>query len=386
LADRLWSDEQAYDAGHHLMIPLHAAFRRGHTGWQGAFAGHFERFVREWAAGATTQNRLNRLQYLYLAAEFLTLAGSSRPALIPDPLPELLQAEIREAWEQVPAWQWGRAPFPGGMRERLLWKLSTPSSVPSYYRAVLGEDLFVLSIAADLKRYADVTGWAALDTALVNDILRSAVLVFHQRAVWRGEGWLFQPGVWADHADFAHAGQPSIGPDLQPAPLPDVAEDVSHSHRFPLWLQSLEAAFPPGTTERAYFQKLRSGLGAQFFGRVLRWPVPLTAPISTSNYMDGRDGVYRWSYITVGLGRGYGPSELSGTLTLGWWAFLPNPEAAALYQDLTHRFPLDSATVALYVGPNTSRVRHDLLTLPAAYSNGFMELLVRLAAELAPGS
>jgi hypothetical protein len=384
LADPLWTDDEAYDAGHYLMVPLHAAFALGNSDWQRAFAEHFERAAGEWVAEPSTpQTQLARLQYLYLAAEFLALAAPTDPSQVPALLPPLLQTEIRRVWEQEPAWQWGRDPFPGGMRERLLWKLSTPSTEPSFHRAVVGEELFVMAIAADLRRYAQASGWAALDTSLVNDILRTAMPVFQQRVVWRGPGWLFQPGVWADHPDFAHAGLSTVGAGERAAPLTDVAEDVSHSHRFPLWLQSLAAAFPSGTPEHSYFQELTIGLAAQFFGAVLRWPVPDSIPISTSNYMDGRDGLYRWEYVTQGPGQGYGPSELSGTLTLGWWAFLPGAEPPAVYRDLAGRFPLDSATVALYVGPNTLRPRNPLVALPAAYSNGFAELLVKLAAELA---
>jgi hypothetical protein len=382
LADPLWTDGQAYDAGHYLMIPLHAAFRLGRADWQRAFADHFARFAAGWTTGTTTDaNRLARLQYFYLAAEFLTL-GAKQPDLVPRSLPDLLQIEILEAWALAPAPQWDRKPFFGGMRERLTWKLSQAPTTPTYYRAVLDDELYVMAIAADLRRYARQSGWTGLDTALVNDILTSAVAVFEQRAAWHGGGWLFQPGVWADHPDFAYAGQSAAGPDLQPAPVADVAEDVSHSHRMPLWLRSFAEAYPAGSPERRSFEQLSTGLGIQFFGHVLRRPTPRDGPITTANYMDGRDGLYRWGHATQGPGRGYGPSELSGTLTLGWWAFLADPQAGEVYRDLAGRFPLDSATLALYVGPNTSRIRHPLVTDPDAFNNGFRELLARLAGDL----
>lgn len=382
LTSSLWTDDEAYDAGHYLMVPLYAAFRLRNANWQHAFADQFERFATQWLPGTTTsRNRLNRLQYYYLAAEFLTLAGPSRVGLVPDRLPLLLQSEVREMWDQAPSPQWGGATFTG-MRERLLWKLSSPATHPSYYRAVLYEDLLVFATAADLKQYARVTGWKGLDEGLVDDILRCAITVFKQRVAWRGAGWLFQPGVWADHPDFAFAGRTSVSPGMLPAPLTDVAEDVSHSFRFPLWLQSLAAAWPQSSPERKYFDQLRSGLAVQFFEHVLRWPAPGNGIITTSNYMDGRDGVYRWNYLTTGSGRGYGPSELSGSLTLGWWSFLGVPKSAGLYRDLAARFPLDSVALTLYVGPNTTRIRNPLVRLPDAYTNGMMALLTRLAGEL----
>jgi hypothetical protein len=108
LTSSLWTDDEAYDAGHYLMVPLYAAFRLRNANWQHAFADQFERFATQWLPGTTTsRNRLNRLQYYYLAAEFLTLAGPSRVGLVPDRLPLLLQSEVREMWDQAPSPQWG---------------------------------------------------------------------------------------------------------------------------------------------------------------------------------------------------------------------------------------------------------------------------------------
>lgn len=48
--------------------------------------------------------------------------------------------------------------------------------------------------------------------------------------------------------------------------------------------------------------------------------------------MDGSNGVlYRWNYSSLGEGKEYGPYELSGTFTIGWWTFLGTDRVKEIY-------------------------------------------------------
>ena len=96
--------------------------------------------------------------------------------------------------------------------------------------------------------------------------------------------------------------------------------------------------------------------------------------------MNGRNGIYRWSYHSLGHDQGYGPYELSGTLILGWWPFLPGPRIRQLYRDLAAEFPLPDAVLDLYAGPVPNDRPRTKVT--GVLVNGTAELLCRLAADL----
>jgi len=373
----LWTDRYAYDAGHFLMVPLHAAFLNNQELWQNQFGLHFQRFVKAYPEHVA-QGRLNRLHYFYLASRFLVLAAEKGGQdLIPSRFPSILYAEIRDLWQNSPAWQWSRDPFPGGIRERVLWKLNHKDVKKSYYRAIIDEELITFAIAADLRTYERLSG--IKNSPILTDILNVAYKVFRQEVVPQQDGgWLFQPGVWTDHPDYTYAGHKEKIPGMKPLPVPGIACDSSHSHRFPLWLTSLAEAYPSGSKERIFYNNLKKGLEKQLFNKVLVPPTKDFPGYRMRNFMDRRNGVYRWGYSTIGENSGYGPYELSRTLLLGWWAFLGSPRILKVYQSIARSYPLPPKAIALYK-PKTHRKRHPLIS---DFNRGFRELIVRLAGKL----
>lgn len=333
----LWEPGAAYNAGHYLMLPLHAAFELGHSDLESAFSVHYERMLsrRAEVVGHDSLSALARLQYLYAASRYMVLAQKNA---VPG-LNEFLLEELKKYWRLKPAWHWGRKPFEGGVRERLEWKLDAPDVKYSYYRAVIDEEMFLFGIAADLAQHH-----RQLDLQvpfLLNDILSVAYRVFKQESVFlEGDRWLFQPGVWADHRDYAYVGRAKVAKGLSKMPISDIAMDVSHSHRFPLILLSMQGAELPGSERHTFYLKLRQGLAEQFFNVVLDSSFSETPFYRTSNFMDGRNGVYRYQYGKIETGKGYGAHALSGTLLLGWWAFLPDDRTSELYQNLLENFPV----------------------------------------------
>lgn len=325
------------------------------------------------------KQRLNRMHYFYLLSRYLALSlkyGNERS--LKYELYEVVFRELEKMWLEEPAWQWGRSSFVGGVRERVLWKLDSSDVAISYYRAITDEELFVFAIAADLLTVNRLRG--NKPPHLLIDVVSVARRVFENEVVWgEGGGWLFQPGVWADGPSHAYAGQHVKIKGMKRAQIADVAWDSSHSHRFPLWISSLENAFSLGSEDNLFYRRLKDGLTKQLFQKVL---VPPSAQFSAwrlTNYMDGRNGLYRWREKD---GFGYAPYELSGTFLIGWWVFLNSEQISEVYRDIASQFPLSDSVVELYVGPNASRARHPLIVLPGKYSNGLIELIVSLSSKL----
>lgn len=381
LQDPLWITRDIYDAGHHLMVPLHAAFLLGEPEWQQDFNTHFRRFLAAYPAGMESgvKQRLNRLHYFYLVSRYLAISFEEYSTdNFKVSLYNVTLREIEKLWNEDPAWQWGRSPFLKGMRERVLWKLAEKNVSVSYHRAIIDEELFVFAIAADLLASSQLVGSVPSETLL--DIVAVARRVFANEVVETEDGgWLFQPGVWADGPGHAYAGQTEKAKGMKAMPLTDVAWDSSHSHRFPLWITSLENAYVRGSKNNIFYRKLKKGLATQLINKVLVPPGENFPVWRVTNYMDGRNGVYRWREND---GFGYGPYELSGTFLIGWWAFLNSERISTIYGEFSSSFPLPSFVVETFVGPNASRDRHPLMVLPKPYENGFIELICRLSAKL----
>lgn len=379
LSDSVWRNSGRYDATHLLMVPLHAAFALREPEWQEQFVDHFKRFLLSNPPDTfSVRDELSWLQYDYLASQFIVLAARSRVSN-PAGLADLLGNQLREIWSVRPAWQWAGPPFRGGMQERLQWKLHSLDVKKSYYRAITDHEQYVFAIAADLITYERVTDTRHSWSTTMRDILDVARLTYSQRVVWQPDGgWLLQPGVWADHPEYLYAGQLEKVEGMNPAPLKDVAEDASHSFRRPLWLQSLFQA-SRNAAEAGYYAKLIAGLERQFFAHVLVPPTPDFPAFRTTNWMDGRNGVFRWHYLPRVPGWGYGPYELSGSFTFGWWTFLDTERIRTAYAEEAKQYPLPLKVLRVYE-PNTST---EVLTSPSRRNlDGFRELIVRLASKL----
>lgn len=340
----------AYNSGELLMVPLHAAFVLNDTEWEKEFADYFSRLAK--SPDQQTDVVLSRLQFLYLASQFVVLAQTSGHSnLIPAGLPEILFSEIRADWLEKPAWQWERPPFKG-MRARIMWKLENREVEKSYFRAILDEEFFLLAIAADLRAYQSSSSANSAWNSVLNDILDVTHIVCAREITPTPEGgWLLQPGVWTDHPDYAYAGNASPEPAMQKRLYPNAAWDSSHFLRFPLWITSWMNAYPKGSSENAFYLNLREGLAKQFFSKVYVPPSTSFPCARLNNFTDGSNGVYRWGYSSFGPSGGYGPYQLSGSLALGWWAFLKTVESKAMYRDLARRYPWPTSCAELYMGP-----------------------------------
>lgn len=219
---------------------------------------------------------------------------------------------------------------------------------PAYKGAFTDFDYFVLAAAADLRA-------AGLDRhASVTSALRDAEaisLCMHKSGVVRsGSGWTFQPGRWSTYRDNRYAGREQKGDTSGGvAIVANLAPDVSHFSRWPLFLRSAVDGASTAV-DSAYYLELLKSLASQFETVVAVAPDSSFPGWRTRNYMDGNNGVYRWDYPSH-PGDGYGPYELSGSLFGGWWSFLQNDHARHMFSELASGFPYSRESEATYRGP-----------------------------------
>ena len=375
LADPLWSERDAYDAAHMLMIPLEYSFAFDNPTLKGCFADYVDRLEKAVKADKVHPGRLNWLQHLHLVARYLVLEGDVDAA-------DWVLDEFNRYWLEEPAWLWDRKPFLG-IRERIEWKLAASDEdlQRSYHNVIFDEDYFAVILGIDLYGlYSQAGRFAECGQACLQakDLF---LRIFTERVEWRGKGWLIDVGRWDDHRDFAYAEyyRPPVskkGKALPPQPRVGGVIDSSHAHRYPSWLRSARLALGE---EDKLVPLLQQGLIYQLM-HVMWVGNQGNVPI-LNNYMDGHNGWFRWSYETHQDGaNGYGPYALSGTFAFGWWALLGDDEVSAQYMRLANAYPLSEADLNLYVDSST-RDRHPLVS--NRWRNGMMVDLARKASALA---
>lgn len=377
LQDDLWLERDAYDTGHFLMVPMHYAFQSKDEKRINEFDEFFKRFSLEDSQEKfSSLGTLTKLHFLYLTSQYLAIANNP-----PNKLIALTVNHLKNIWEQ-PAWQWEECNSPSfnNMEERIDWKLENKSVAVSYCRAIIDEELFTLAIAADIKTILKDKSPKFIDNAL-----SKSYDIFKEEAIFKNDDsmeWLFQSGVWSGGPSHIYSGHNVKLPNLTEKADPMQAWDTSHSLRFPLWLLSLEQAFSvKGEVDKSkFFAKLRQGLSKQFTEEVLILPSKEFPNYRTTNYMDGKNGLYRYSMDRKNYG--YGPYELSGTMLIGWWSFLPDKDIKNAYCYISSRFPLDANEIDIYLDLNTVRDRNPLLKGISPYENGFIELISSLACKI----
>jgi len=297
--DALWSTRDAYDTGHIFMVPLHYAFVANDEKAIYDFEKLFARFSRQ----EEPYGQLNQVHWLYLVSRYLALKiefgktyNSADHYLV-----SRLSNYVVTRWLFLPSFQWDRYPFLG-VKARLDFVLSSevPDS-PSYYKAVTDNEMFLFAIASDLSYIfanTDSPVDGTFQMAVVPDMTKYLLRILRERGVFTQEdGWLFQQGVWVDHPDFLYSGHTELAPDLPPKKRANIAEDSSHSHRWPLWLRSFMMA-AQSCNDKIYLQDIYQGLSTQFVKHVGVWD-GTSGYLKLNNFIDGWNGIYRYQYETL---------------------------------------------------------------------------------------
>ena len=201
------------------------------------------------------------------------------------------------------------------MKARINAKLNWDPTVKalSYYKAIVDQELFLFAIASDLRYVADrySTGKFTLNKSKLGEIIGQCYQVFDQR-LQKGEGFIFDMGVWDDHPDHAYAGYTGTKYPTKKCPVKNGSWDSSHFTRFPYLLRSYRDAYTRHTDKWEYYNNLLYRLSVQFMTSVLidTAKLPLLA-----NYMSGTNGWYRVDSPE----KYYKPSDLTSSALSGAW-------------------------------------------------------------------
>jgi hypothetical protein len=379
LSQPLWIERDAYDASHHLMVPMHAAFALGDREKIERFASFFSSFR---AAGTDNlvQDQFHRLQFAWFYSRFVALLAEQEGCSQRLRDHHAMALSLWLPIVMAPAWQWDRADFPN-LFDRVRWKLDQTEVAYSYYRAITDWDLHGLAVGADLAGVASRCGLEQLQQ--YSQSLSLAREIFSKEVTPTSVGgWVLQKGAWTDHPDFEYAGHDQVAPDLQPAPVPGISPDSSHSFRMPLWLVSFACAEEPGSNFRELFVRLNDELAIQWSVRTVVMPDSTFHGVRMTNFMDGENGVYRYGYPTQGPATGFGPFELSGSVNIGWWSFV-GQTARPIYRAQLASLPFDEKAPETYTGPNTTRVRNPAMTEPDFFKGSLIREILDSAVVVA---
>lgn len=375
LEQNLWTARDVYDAAHYLMLPMYYAFFSGDGETVSLFSEFFHRFTQRIQVDAFYEaGELNNLQFFYFATQFINLcAANDRSDLIPEELPRLAETYAEDYLLRHVA-NWSTEPTVLAHLQQVLAGKEYPYS---YYSCIEDLDGYTLAILCDLNCYARLSGnepseAMILAADLTKHIYASPLL----NRETEGGGWLFQAGVWADHPDFAYAGNEKVTADIQPCKREDIPWDSSHFSRWAPWLNSYQSA-QSDESGYALLETRKQQLVNQLVDHVFQ---NVDGKWLATTFMDGTNGVYRYSYNIEGVGlEGY---ALSGTILIGWWSCLRDARITAIYQDILGAFPMAPDCSNPYFDYATVREQNPYFDNATAYTTGMFELIVACAAGI----
>ena len=383
----LWTDRDAYDAAHYLMVPMHYAYKENDENLKRDFQDFFTRFRDDHKEFLNIDSELKRLQFNYLISRYAVLESqqASRPSNLLKFLISHLEKEVWSCYHVVEVINWK---YPdndntnfSGNRNRIIWKLTSRLDHSYFKKAIIDPELFLMGIAADLsliyKRHESLKPSPALSKTL-NEINTLAFIVFKERFTKSEDGWIFQKGYWYRHRDFKYAGcltETCI--EKGESPIKDIAPDTSHSLRLPLILSSLRSANGDDEVMSDFYNEAKKGLADQLTNKVIEVSNG-GKQIRITNYLDGRNGYYRWNYVT-NKGSGYGPYEVGETFKLGWWSFLDDPKIKKVYARIAKNLE-EKVPAEFQYQDKTNRERNPVIA--GRFQNGLYRNITMMAANL----
>ena len=378
--EELWNDINSYDAGHLLLIPMFFAFSENDVNQISIYDDLFKRFSNY----LKNQNYeykfwdLNHIQFLFLASNYINLCSEYNHNIENIPK-ELLNYLYDESFYYL-------------QLEREKYKTS---EIPQY-NTIIGikqnldagvvttdQYMYHLAIISNLYEFSKLNKIELSDKRKrkMQDIQEIVNRIFTERVTFtQGNKWLFDVGCYDNHEDYAYMNYMEINENMIPSKNENTTWDTSHFMRIPVFLQIFKRLNKDNDEMYNYYKKLILGLKEQFLENVLVYPDSENTYFRTTNYMDGRNGLYRYNYNTA-QNNAYLPYQISGSLTLGWWCFLGNG-INDVYSQMYKTFPLSEEGIKTYVGPNTTRERNKYAKWPDFFENGFAKTICLYASKL----
>jgi hypothetical protein len=375
-----------YQFGETLPVPLFAAFAMKNEAYISDFTNHFANFAPLLYEDI---GLLNKMDYVWLAADYLALCLNYREDIIPANLDDILYEIVMSAWNS-PAWQWGRDPYPD-MAARLDDKLEYKGTRYSYQNALIDEESFLLAAAGLMyyyysnSRYSCNTEWAGE----LSKITKYIPQIIDNFFVYGDGWWKFQPGVWTDHPDYLYAVYDTIDSIKGPVKTQNIMEDTSHFSRMPRLLYDFRYAVDDSYDKK--IDEITDSISRYFISNVLEKPNSEHRIYLTRNYMSGENGLYRWNYGGRGENYAHRPYSLSGTFYRGTWVFLGTEAIRKIYRNCVNLFPFSRDEVLEITTLSVADFEWDLeyakeppgsIGTPFSLESGFSELCCILASLL----
>jgi hypothetical protein len=378
---------------------------------------------------------LNRIQFLWMVSRLVVLVKQTGSFQLEsestlreevDLIEKFLVNEVDYFWNVENYFLWGneepwiRQNYASyydirGMKVRIDWLIKEnqqANDTSTYYKTINDKELFLFAIAADLETSHRLTNRNA--PTIIGQILDKAKLLILNTNVMqpKGDGLLVQENVLSTNPEYLYGDVetgflkrnfPKECTDSFPSvlnpkclQLPARNWDTLHSQRLPLIFTSLLNAYPPNSETRKRYHELRVRLEKQFMTQILVKPSADFAAYRTNNFIDGKNGMYRWQYGKQPR-YGIGSFESSDTLMTGLWVFLNTERVQDMYVQ-QRKNVYDSFTAGGYLDVvQVYDGEFIYKTLPMDSSNAphfdrnsiagkNWELLVKLAAKKPVGS
>lgn len=340
------------------------AFKSGNELIMNKYQMFFDRFVEAYETSKFEDlSRLQRMQFLYLASEYLKLGGTSNA------LSAIIEEKAHEDLLTTATWK-----VEPTVKEHLIKALANKQYKYSYFSKIVDADFYTLACLCDLK---DI-GVQNEDTKFAEDYVLEMLSSSVMNTVTDEGYWLFQVGVAKDYKDYSYAGNEFSYEGMEPKVKEDIVTDSSHFRRMPLWLVSFRDA--QNTDEqKELIQDRINQLAKLFSEKVLRQKNGYWV---TTTFIDGTNGVFRYDYHDDGNSiEGYNQS--GGTFFLGYWIMLDSDFIRNVYQDILTKLPLPAdSTNPYYDDGITIREQNPLMDRDNLWDNGLMETIVRCMLAL----
>ena len=375
----LWDEINCYDAGHVLLLPMYYAFTENDQEKMEDFHDLFERYanyLKEVEYNYRYWN-LNHMQFNFLASNYINLCTETNSV-------NRIRSELLD-------YLYDEAFFACLLKRE---KYNIDQNPQNDYLYAMERDYkagrptadlyqFHVTILFNLKEFSDNNEYELSEERInkINQALDIINRIYEEDVTFtEGDKWLLNVGDFDEYNDYAYMHYNDIEANMQPKEQENTTWDTSHFHRIPVFLQIIKKANKGNEEKVEYYNRLIKGLKEQFIENVLVKTDEDHDYYRTTNFMDSRNGIYRYNYKTQ-KDDAYLPYELSGTMLFGWWTFLGNG-INEIYKEIYKTFPLSQNAINTYVGPNTTRERNKYVQWPDYFENGFAELNCYLASEI----
>lgn len=322
------SSLHVYNAAHNLFIPLHVAARTQDAELVAAFERFFNyqnptRIFKDYS--------IENLFFAYLYSEYIRFF----PEQVNHAHYVFIKKYFLNYWlyEEGNVWAEEAQKFVGKrQRIKYLIKLNanTYSKELGYLAAITDFDMLALSIGTNLA-------YNETKKKQPNPTLIEIPELFYQLInkninYLSGKRILIQQGVWTYYPDYLYAGYHSLEDITVPKVVANIAMDVSHFSRFPIFLNTLANFFKHNKTYSHQLNTIKEGVAKQFVTKVMEKPYSKLQLYRIRNFMDGSNGIFRYNYHQKGVG--YAPYENSKHVFFGFWILLDNQSIKKMYKHL----------------------------------------------------